>query len=634
MHDNGPPPPRFRIADLEVDIGKAEVTRGGEKIALPKLSFDLLCALINAAPSIVTNDELLQQVWPGLMVSPESVAQRVKLLRSAIGDDSQEPRYILAVRGRGYRLIPTPERLTKTQLSTGDATSPSISTPNTTALDGLTPQAPTVRFANHRRVVIAAAVVIGLGTAIALGVHFLTVNRTVQVPAGVAIHDKSIAVLPFVDMSEKKDQEYIADGMAEEILNLLVAIPGLKVIGRTSSFQFKDRSADLRSIGAQLGVAYVLEGSVRKSGDHLRLTAQLINSKDGTHLWSQTYDRDLVDVLKMQDEIAIKVAHALQTEVIVRDFKSRPGPGNAEAYILYLRGEHALERSWEQGVSDIQRALDLDPSFTEAAGRLANLYQFGGRVGFVSRDVAFGKSQHFAELALKIDPKFAMAHAVLGTIYGSYAWDWPASDKEVTLALGLAPNSNVVVWAALRYALTLGRWDDALKYANALVELDPLNPDGYIYLSVVLSNRGRLAEAEDAIRRALELIPGYNFGPYRLGLILLARSQPQAALEEFLTEPNEAARLEGSAMAYFALNRKSDSDASLALRINKYPNKPFGAAEVYAVRGESDEAFKWLERAYEQKDVLLYQVKFSQPLNGLRGDPQYKAFLRKMNLPE
>ena len=210
-HGNEDAPPRFRIADLEVDVGKAEVTRGTEKIPLPKLSFDLLCALINAAPAIATNDDLLSQVWPGLQVSPESVAQRVKLLRSAMGDDSQQPRYILGVRGRGYRLIPAVERLTESKLPAGDHAIPPINTLSATIPGEPTPQTPTFKRSNRRlnRVLNAAAVIIGLSAAIALGVHFWTANRGgAQAPAGVVITDKSIAVLPFVDMSEKRDQEY------------------------------------------------------------------------------------------------------------------------------------------------------------------------------------------------------------------------------------------------------------------------------------------------------------------------------------------------------------------------------------------------------------------------------------------
>jgi TolB-like protein/DNA-binding winged helix-turn-helix (wHTH) protein len=641
--DNGAAPPRFRIADLEVDIGKAEVTRGNEKIALPKLSFDLLCALINSAPAIVTNDDLLQQVWPGLLVSPESVAQRVKLLRSAIGDDSQQPRYILGVRGRGYRLIPVPERLAESQLPTSDAAILSTNTPEATMPGGPTSQTPIPKRSNRRlkQVVVAAAVVIGLGAVVALALHFWSPNRSgAETQALMGIHDKSIAVLPFVDMSEKRDQEYFADGMAEEIIDLLVKIPGLKVIGRTSSFQFKGQSQDLRTIGEKLGVAYLLEGSVRKSGDRLRVTAQLIASRDGTHLWSETYDLDLSNVLKMQDEIAIKVASALQTEVFIREhFVSRSALRNAEAYTLFLQGVHADmfqgQQGWEQGVSDFQRALDLDPAFTEAAVRLAGLFQYGGQLGYVPRDVAFEKTQYFAELALKLNPNFAVAHALLGSIYDDYSWDWPAAEKEIKLAERIAPSFPVVLLVSQTHSLILGNWDDALPLVNALQAVDPLNPDGYYYLGFVQLRRGRPAEAEAAIRRTLELSPRYASGQYALGLVLLARRQPEAALAEMRKEPFDPVRLIGSAIAYFALGDKANSDAALAQLLKSYAASiPAGVAAVYAFRGESDEAFKWLDRAYEQKDAVLYRLKFSPEFDAVHGDPRYKAFLKKMNLPE
>jgi transcriptional activator of cad operon len=258
----GTVPPRFRIDDLEVDVGKAEVTRGGEKIALPKLSFDLLCALINAAPTIVTNDELLQQVWPGLLVSPESVAQRVKLLRSAIGDDSQQPRYILGVRGRGYRLIPAVERLTDSTLPPSAAASPPINTSRATVPDQPLSQSFAPKGSNGRpkRVIIAAAVLVAIGVAVWVGWHSWSSSHHATQAHTVAM-GKSVAVLPFTDMSEKKDQEYFGDGMAEEIIDLLVKLPFLKITSRTSSFQFKGKTQDLRTIGTQLGVAYVLEGA-------------------------------------------------------------------------------------------------------------------------------------------------------------------------------------------------------------------------------------------------------------------------------------------------------------------------------------------------------------------------------------
>ena len=640
--DNGIAPARFRIADLEVDIGKAEVTRGGERLALPKLSFDLLCALIHAAPAIVTNDDLLQRVWPGLLVSPESVAQRVKLLRSAIGDDSQQPRYILGVRGRGYRLIPVPERLAELRLPTSDATDQSISTLDETIPGGPTSQTPKLERSNRRlkRVVIAAAVVIGLSAAIAVGFKFLAAIRGgVQSPPVVAIHDKSIAVLPFVDMSEKKDQEYFADGMAEEIIDLLVKDPGLKVIGRTSSFQFKGKSEDLRTIGTRLGVAYVLEGSVRKAGDRLRVTAQLVNSEDGAHLWSQTYDRDLSDVLKMQDEIASNVAYELQTEVYGRDyFVSGPAPRNLEAYTLYLRGRHAKERfdqqGLEQAVSYFQQALDLDPTLAYAAGQLADAYQSSGQAGFMPPAVAVEKARNAAELALRLNPNNLRVHAILAILDFNYEWDWAAAEREINLDLAGTPNDASALGIAALLDLIMGRADDALKSINAALALDPLSATLNFNLGVVQLRRGRLAEAEASIRRAIDISPTSIFYHYMLGQVLLARGQPQAALAEIQKETHDGARLAGSAMVYFALKRKPESDAALAQVLDSYAYIPSGVAGLYAFRGESDEAFKWLDRAYAQKDPLLSRVKYGTEFDSLHGDPRYKAFLKKMNLPE
>jgi TolB-like protein len=486
-------------------------------------------------------------------------------------------------------------------------------------------------------VVVVAVVVVAVVLA---GAYFLLDKAWLSKHEAVAVvSDNSIAVLPFVDMSEKKDQEYFADGMAEEILDLLVKIPGLKVIGRTSSFQFKGQSQDLRAIGEKLGAHYVLEGSVRKSGDRLRVTAQLINSRDGTHLWSQSYDRELSDVLKMQDEIAAKVARALEVEVGTRDyFVSRPALRNTEAYTLYLRASHSSDRyepeGWEQAISAAQRALELDPTFAEAAAGLAGFYEFGGLVGYLPPALAFEKSRQAADRAIKLDPKLAKPYAILGDIANVYDWDWAAADQETKRALARAPNAPGVLTSAAYHSLTQGRSDDALKFVNSVVDLDPLDPGGYFFLSIVQARRSRLAEAEAAIRRALELTPTYTFGPYILGVVLLARKQPQAALEAFLKEPSEAGRLNGSAMAYFALGAKAESDAALAQSIKDNPSFAVGIAQVYAFRGESDEAFKWLDRAYAQKDALLYTLKFELSLDSLHGDPRYKAFLKKMNLPE
>jgi TolB-like protein/Flp pilus assembly protein TadD len=488
---------------------------------------------------------------------------------------------------------------------------------------------------------IAAAVVVGVGIAVGLGLHFWSLGRSgAPASAVAAISDKSIAVLPFTDMSEKRDQEYFADGMAEEIIDLLVKIPGLKVISRTSSFQFKGKTEDLRSIAAQLGVAYVLEGSVRKSGDHLRVTAKLINSKDGTQLWSQTYDRDLTDVLRMQDEIALALVRALQIEVSGEGIGVRPALRNTEAYTLYLQGRHAKDRfdqtGAEQAIDDFERALELDPTFAAAEVGLADAYFLLGLYGFMPPTIAFEKSRQAAQRALKLDPNLAIAHGQLGDIHRTYDWDWAAADRELKQALALGPaDGNILFYAAVQ-SLGMGRWDVALKQVNAALAQDPLSPPPYQVLCYIQLRRGRFEEAEAAARRFLEINPVNAYGHAIIGTVLLVRGQPAAALTEYLKETVEAARLAGSAMAYSALGRKADSDAPLAQLLKYQADRyPFRIAQVYAFRGETDEALKWLDLAYAQKDSGGLPVIKGDPLfKKIEGDPRYKAFLKKMNLPD
>ena len=453
------------------------------------------------------------------------------------------------------------------------------------------------------------------------------------------VSDKSIAVLPFVDLSEKHDQEYFADGMAEEIIDLLVTIPGLKVIGRTSSFQFKSRNEDLREIGTKLGAAYVVEGSVRKVGYQVRITAQLINTRTGTHEWSGSYDRRIDDVLKLQDAIAAAVARELQLTVAPGDLTSRATIRNAEAYDLYLRGRHAADRWDEEGfveaVSLYHQALDRDPTFVEAATWLAWAYTFQGEVGFLAPAAAFEQAHRAAATAIQLDPKSAEAHNVLGEIYTVYDWDWAAADRELHLAAMSSPGSAYIAISKALLSLALGRWDEALRQIEAAQAQDPLEPSSFIIRSWIQERRGHLSEAETAARRALEIRPNYGGAHFFLGLYLLARGNPDAALLEMQQETRDEAKREGLAMVYYALGKKAESDSLLADMLKEQAaDGAFNIARVYASRGQADDAMLWLERAYAQKAAHLYSLKGNPLFKNLESDPRYKALLRKMNLPQ
>jgi TolB-like protein/Flp pilus assembly protein TadD len=449
---------------------------------------------------------------------------------------------------------------------------------------------------------------------------------------------KSIAVLPFTDMSEKKDQEYFADGMAEEILDILAKVPSLKVIGRTSSFQFKGRNEDLRTIGKSLGVAYVLEGSVRRSVDRVRVTAQLIDTRDGAHLWSETYDRPASDALLMQGEIATTVARSMEIGIGADRPQSNRRVENDAAYDLYLRGRYAAERGdadgMATGVTYLRQALDADPSFADATVALALTY-YDQAFESLEPSSVFESARHEATSALTLNPKLGLAHAVLGAIHNDYDWDWAAADLEFKQAIALAPNDGRVLTMAADHTIALGQLDAARKMLKQALAYDPLLADAYSELAWTEWCSGRYEESLAAARKVLEIDPTYDWGHVSVGLALLYRGDPAAAVMEFKRESNPMEQATGLALAYHALGRATDSNAALTRLINGGAgNYAYEVAEIYAYRGERDEALKWLERAYVQKDATLKWILRDPTMAKLESDPRYKAFLRKMNLPE
>ena len=484
--------------------------------------------------------------------------------------------------------------------------------------------------------VVAAALVFVLASA---GYALFRDSRN-QVRVRASAVTPSIAVLPFLDMSEKHDQEYFADGMAEEILNLLTKIPELKVIGRTSSFQFKRKADDLRTISTVLGTAYVVEGSVRRSGDHIRVTAELIDALDGTRRWSETYDRDIGDVLKVQGEIATKLVRALQLEVTKSlALSSRSSPRSNEAYDIYLRGLHAKEQFDQRGeaeaVADFRRALELDPTFVEAAEALSIALANIAFAGYVSPQTGWEQARTAAEKVLELSSKSALGHALLGIVHVRYDWDWPAAAREFDEAMKLSPNLPLVLNYAAKNRMALGDWSGAEQLVSAANTLDPLDP-GFEYGRGLLYLRmGRITEAEQTFRRMLDISPTFEEGHFFLGTALLLDGRADAALPEMGLETRRARQLAGLALTYHALLRPDDADAALRRLEAGYANdSAMQVAEVYAYRSRKTEAFKWLERAYVQKDVHLWSIKGDPLLKSLEGDPRYAALLRKMNLPE
>jgi TolB-like protein/Flp pilus assembly protein TadD len=489
-----------------------------------------------------------------------------------------------------------------------------------------------------KRPIALAGGLIALVVAVGLAIHFWPSKQgNAQAPAIAIISDKSIAVLPFTDMSEKKDQEYFADGMAEEIIDLMARIPGLKVIGRTSSFQFKGHNEDLRTVGAKLGVAYVLEGSVRKSGDRVRVTAQLIEVRDGSHRWSGTYDRDLVDVLKVQDEISVGLVRALQLSMGADE--PRAVIKNGDGYTLYLRGRQAFNRmdkaGFDQAASYFRQAMQLDPESALVPAWLAFVDVEQAAYGFVKPDMGFEEARRYAERARALDPRSELAAGVFGVVHLYHDWDWAGAATELDRALALAPGNARMLLFHSEASFALGHWDSAIRDLSAAGALDPLYAAAYELLGEAHLRAGNWSEAEAAFNRALDIAPHYALVHMSLATTLLLKGDTPDALRQIDLEPDETAQWAGRAVIYHALGRQGDSDAALKRLTELAPaNWAYSIACVHAYRGESDAAFLWLERAFMQRDTDLWLIKSEPLLRPLHGDLRFKAFLKKMNLPE
>ncbi len=453
-------------------------------------------------------------------------------------------------------------------------------------------------------------------------------------PDGETIWKNSVAVLPFVDLSSEKNQEYFSDGLTEELINDLSKIQELRVAGRTSSFQFKGRNEDLREVCQKLNVAAILEGSVRKSSDRVRITAQLINGTDGFHLWSETYDREMDDIFEVQEEIALEVASALKV-TLLDERRFFVQTNNTEAYNAFLLGRYFYARqtreSLEKSIEYFEQAIEIDPSYARAWAGMAATRAFQAGNGYVPPEESYKKAKKAVQKALALDKNLGYAYAVLGWIQMSHDWDWTRADASFQKAMSLDPGRGRLEAAQL--AVAMGRFEEAISLARQTMELDPISVQVLSTLGLATWYGGRPDEAIAAYRKVLEIIPEYPVMHGLLGLIYITQSKLGEAVAELEQTTDPFWRLPGLAMALYSLGRKAESDAALAEFIENYQaGGAYNVAQVYAFRGEADLVFKWLDRAYVQHDGGLFLMNVDPFLKSLKGDPRSRSMLKKMRL--
>jgi TolB-like protein/Flp pilus assembly protein TadD len=485
---------------------------------------------------------------------------------------------------------------------------------------------------------------IGIGLlAAAPGLVYYFAMRPGRVPstAATATARPSIAVLPMLNLSSDKEQEYFSDGLSEELLNLLAKVPGLRVAARTSAFAFKGKSEDVAAIGEKLHVATILEGSVRKAGDRIRITAQLINAADGYHLWSETYDRKLVDVFMVQDEIAQAVVDALKLKLLKAPAAMIRRSASPEAYNQYLLGQQFHHRNTRDGFARAQKAFEkavaLQPDYAPAWAGLARAVYW---VGDSADSAAALEESHRRALAaagraIELDPELADGYLIRGFLRAGIEWNWAGAQDDFARAMALTTyNSDAQFQYATSLLRPLNRKEEALAALRKATELDPLNAKAWAALGGMLCDVGQQAAAREALDRSLAISPDQAYPPAILAVSFLLDGNPAQALESARRSSDTIWRLTGEALAEHALGHAREAQAALDELISGVGHSAgYQIGEIYAFRGDRDRAFEWLERARKVRDGGLTLVQIDPLLNGLRGDPRYTALLKKMNLP-
>ena len=445
----------------------------------------------------------------------------------------------------------------------------------------------------------------------------------------------SIAVLPFLNMSRDVENEYFSDGLSEELLNVLAKIPELKVTGRTSSFAFKGKQEDLRDIGQKLGVSTLLEGSVRKAGNRVRITAQLIKAADGFHLWSETYDRVLDDIFAVQDDIARSVTQALHVTLL-----GRPAAGSkvdGESYSLLLQANHFMRQntapSVAKAVSLFREVLEKNPESAPAWAGLASAHLYECAYGHADLDESLGPARKAAERALALDDRLADAHEAMGIVLASFEHRFLEGMESVRRAMELAPGASGPIAMVSFYEGCFGDLSESLRLARRAQEIDPLNPEASANRARVETWVGNLEAATEAFLQTLELSPGATGIHLHLGLNYLRRGMGDQAIAEIQKEGSAGYRNNGLAMAYYELGRKKESDEAMARLLTEGDQWGIQFAVAHAVREEVDEAFRWLERSYELHDSGIAMLRGNWGLRKLHTDPRWPRFLKKVGLP-
>ncbi|PYV94251.1 MAG: hypothetical protein DMG89_25950 [Acidobacteria bacterium] len=625
----------YQFGPFRLESSEHRLLRDGEPVSLPHKAFEVLLALVENPGRLVLKEDLLKRVWPGMFVEEANLAVAVSQLRKLLSDrQNGEHHYIETVRSIGYRFValvqivqPMPEAYPQT------APVQSIAAVTVLPAEDLPRKAPGLRRLWPVPLRLGIAVII---LALLFGFNRGGGWRDRLLRRASAPQIESIAVLPLENLSHDPAQEYFADGMTEALITDLGKIRALRVISRTSVMRYKGTHKPLPEIARELNVDAIVEGSVQRFGDRARITANLLHARTDRHLWAESYERDLSDMLALQSQVAREIAREIRINLTPQERARLAGapPTDPAAYQLCLNGRHHLETWTEPGirvaVDYFKQAIQKNPSFALAYAGLAEAAVRAGKKVEEARPAALR--------ALQMDDELSEAHAMMGLVRFRYDWDWEGAESEFRRAIELNPNSTVSHHYHAHNLLVMGRTEEALVEDKLWIELDPFSPAPYEHLGWDYVGLRRSDEAIRTLLKALQLDPNFHEAIYSLGLAYLQKgmlgeaiAQLGRAIDLSQHDPRDLAGL-GHA---YALSGRRDEAWKILKEVKKSsnPRDVLWVAEVYAALGDKDQAFEWLEKAYRDRNFTFEFLKYEPYWESLRSDPQFKDLLHRIGLP-
>jgi TolB-like protein/DNA-binding winged helix-turn-helix (wHTH) protein/Flp pilus assembly protein TadD len=630
-----------RFGPFEFDLETGELRKFGVVLRLPPQPSKVLALLVSRPGQLVKREEIQEQIWGDHTVVDfeHGVNFAIKKIRDTLGDDAETPRYIETLPRRGHRFIARVE------------STPSNGTCPETTTEAEPPVARQPAASLPRRWYVAATVglfvvIVAILSALNVaGVRDRLLAHTPSTRLAATPRVASVAVLPFENLSSDPDQEYFADGMTEELVTNLGEVSDLRVISRTSVMRFKGSRKPLPEIARELGVDAVIEGTVAGSGNHLRITANLVQASTDHHLWANSYDSEIEDVLVVESNVARSIAAAVRSNLSAEQVHgASPRRVNPEAYLAYLKGRYYTSEwtkaGFNQAIMSFRQALDSDPTYAPTYEGLADVYNLLALWGLQPATETYPASKAAALKALELDDGLPEAHAVLGQIKFAFERDWHGAEQEFKRAIALNPNSSTAHFYYGVFLTAMGRTDEAINETQKALELDPLTPTSNLQLGWVLYYAHRYDESIAQLRKTLVLAPDFAYANMELGWNYAQKGMYPEAVEQcrraVTLMPDEQVMLGSCGNVYGVAGRRQEALTLLGRLKNASARgyvDAYNIAYVYDGLGDDDHVLEWLERAYRERSPSLYGLRIDPWSDRVRSDPRFRDLLRRMNFP-